>query len=131
MIFHRTIKKEFNAEYIDIDIAVRYDEEDMPNDAPLRDGNSWKAVINLTNKCICNWPKGKTLSFHDMKICDEGIYILRDIENNEITRITGYVPNALLPGDYGDYLSLDIDENGFITNWKADASLEDFEGDNK
>ena len=41
----------------------------------------------------------------------------------------GYVPNALLPGNYGDYLSLNINENGLITNWRPDANLSDFEED--
>jgi hypothetical protein len=62
-----------------------------------------------------------------MKVCDEGVYILLDADRKEITRRTGYVPNRLLPGDYGDYLSVDIDENGKITNWLKSPSLEEFE----
>lgn len=122
-----TVKKEIEAKYLDLDVAVRYDEEDMPNDAPLRNGKEWKAFINLETATIENWPKGKTLSFHDMKVCDEGIYILLDADKNEITRIEGYAPNSLLPGEYGDYLDMDIDENGKITNWLESANLEDFE----
>jgi hypothetical protein len=121
------IKKPVEAKYLDLDVAVRYDDEDMPYDAPLRDGKSWKAVINLDEGRIENWPLGKTLSFRDMKVCDEGIYVLLDTDKNEIMRIGGYVPNKLLPGDYGDYLSLDIDHNGKITNWLKWPSLANFE----
>ncbi len=122
-----TVKREVEAKYIDLALAVRYDDEDLAYDAPLRDGNSWKALINLDEGCIENWPVGKRLSFHDMKVCDEGIYILLDADRKEITRRNGYAPNRLLPGNYGDYLSLDVDENGKITNWLKSPSLEDFE----
>jgi hypothetical protein len=122
-----SVKQTIEAKYLDLDVAVRYDEEDMPNDAPLRDGKAWKALINLDERRIESWPQGKTLSFHDMKVCDEGIYILLDADKKEITRIEGYVPNKLLPGEFGDYLDMDIDENGIITNWLSGASLEDFE----
>jgi hypothetical protein len=128
---HISVKKEVEAKYLDLDVAVRYNDEDMAYDAPLRDGKSWKAVINLDEGRIENWPQGETLSFHDMKICDEDIYILLDADKKEITRIEGYVPNSLLPGEYGDYLDMDIDETGKITNWLTNASLEDFEADSE
>lgn len=126
-----TIPKEVEAKYLKMDVAVRYGEDDMSNDAALREGDSWRALINLEEGRVEDWPKGKTLSFKDMKICDEGIYILLDADRKEITRIEGYVPNELLPGDYGDYLSLDIAEDGKITNWMPDATLEDFEADSE
>lgn len=131
MKFLQNIVREADAAFLDLDVAVRYDEEDMPNDAPLREGKSWKAVINLATHTIENWPIGKALKFEDMKICDEGTYILLDADKKELARIEGYVPNNLLPGDYGDYLSLDIDENGVILNWLSNASLEDFEEDSE
>jgi hypothetical protein len=112
-----------------INVAVRYDEEDMPKDAPMRDGDSWIAEVDLDTKQIGSWPIGKTLSFKDMKICDQGRYVLRGKGGEKIKVKCGYVPNNLLPGDYGDYLSLDIDENGIITNWLPHADFSDFMGD--
>ena len=114
------------AKYLKMSVDVRYDDEDMPFDAPMRAGDNWEATIDLDEKRIENWPQGQTLSFEDMKVCDQGTYILLDADNNEITRIEGYVPNKLLPGKYGDYLSLDIDETGKITNWLDQPSLTDF-----
>lgn len=123
--------KRVKAKYLELDVAVRYDDEDMAYDAPLRDGKSWKAKIDLDSGVILNWPEGKILSFQDMKICDEGIYVLYDKNMKEVARIEGYVPNKLLPGEYGDYLSLDINEEGKIINWLEDANLEDFEQDSE
>ncbi len=117
------------AKYLSVDVAVQYDDEDMAYDAPMREGKTWKATIDLDTKKILNWPEGKSLSFKDMKICDEGIYILLDENKDEITRIEGYVPNNLLPGDYGDYLSLTISEDGTITNWPDVTDFSDFKGE--
>ena len=120
------VLKEVDVKYLDLDVAVRYEDEDMPHDAPLRDGDSWKALINLDTGYIMNWKKGECLKFY-MKVCDQGTYILLDADKEEITRIEDdYVPNSLLPGEYGDYLELDIDETGKILNWLSDADLTDF-----
>ena len=42
--------------------------------------------------------------------------------------VNDYVPNKLLPPDdgYGDYIHLTIDENGKITNWYDEPSVEEF-----
>lgn len=112
--------------YLKIEAPVRYDDEDMPFDAPMRVENDWIVYINLDEKWIVDWPAGKTLKFF-MKVCDCGIYTLYDSSINEIVKKEGYVPNNLLPGEYGDYLELDIDENGIIKNWLPNANLSDFE----
>lgn len=129
MDFTYTKKVTEQARFLKLDVAVRYDEEDMPNDAPLRDGDSWRATIDLDEKRIVDWPTGETLSFTDMKICDEGRYELLNGEMISLAIRNDYVPNQLLPGAYGDYLSLTIDENGYITNWLKSANLDDFNTD--
>lgn len=117
---------EKEARYVQVDVAVRYEEEDMPNDAPMRNGKQWIALIDLEEKRVKEWPIGKTLSFF-MKVCDEGVYTLFDADMRLVKQIDGYVPNKLLPGEYGDYLALDINENGTITNWLPNANLSNFE----
>lgn len=123
-----TIKKEVEARFLKVNAAVRYEDEDMPFDAPKREGNDWIATIDLKEQCVVSWPQGETLSFY-MKVCDEGIYTLLAEDGTELAKIEGYVPNKLLPGDYGDYLALKIDANGKITNWLSYADLSDFEED--
>lgn len=121
------IKKKVKVKYLKMEVAVRYKDEDIAFDAPMRKGDVWSCIINLDEKRICDWPIGKSLSFKDMKICDEGSYKLLDEDLNLIVEHDGYVPNNLLPGDYGDYLSLEIDSRGVITNWLSNANLSDFE----
>lgn len=122
-------RREVNVKYLMLSVAVRFDDEDMPYDAPLRDGDTWDAVIDLDTHTIEDWPQGQTLGFH-MKVCDQGFYTLLDASMNEVTSLeNAYVPSRLLPGAFGDYLELYIDEAGKIVNWLENASLKNFEDD--
>jgi hypothetical protein len=44
-------------------------------------GSHGMLLINLDEGRIENWPQGKTLSFHNMKACDDFIYILLDADS--------------------------------------------------
>jgi hypothetical protein len=37
-----------------------------------------------------------------------------------------YVPHGLIPGEYGDYVSLKINEQGIITNWPKHPDIREF-----
>lgn len=111
--------------FVRIEVAVRYEEEDMPNDFPMRDGDMWKATVEIDTGRILDWPTGKSGSFY-MKVCDSGTYILWDASGKHIAEIQGYCPNDLIPGEYGDYIDLKINDDGIITNWPKTKSLEQF-----
>jgi hypothetical protein len=124
------VEKEFDIKSVELSIAVRYDEEDIPNDFPFRDGNMWNAKIDIDSGKVIDWPIGK-VGLLSMKVCDEGTYRLFDENGNMIKEIENdYVPNNLLPGSYGDYIDLDIDESGLIINWYKYPNFEDFFPDN-
>lgn len=127
-----TINKEVEVKYLRVHIPVRYDEEDIPKDFPLRVENDkdgydwWDATIDVDTAKILNWPQGVTGEMF-MKVCDEGSYFLLDEAGETIKEIIeDYVPNNLLPGEYGDYVSLVINEEGIITNWYNSPTFEDF-----
>ena len=104
--------------YLYIDIPVRYGEEDIPHDFPFRDDQDrWKVHVDLESKKIVDWPQGKS-GLLSMKVCDEGTYRLLDEKKNLIAEIVeDYVPNGFIPGEYGDYIELDIAADGTIENW--------------
>ncbi len=123
-----TVKRpvEIDISYIYIEVPVRYDEEDIPNDFPLRVGDLWKATVEIDTGKIINWPAAAGYRHIDMKVCDEGIYALQDAAGIEVARIDqDYVPDAV-PGRYGDYIELEIDANGVITNWDKKPDISDF-----
>ena len=129
MKFHRKIVQAIDVKYLGIRLPVRYGDEDIPYDAPMRNGDVWYATIDIDAGKIVNWPQGKTLDMH-MKVCDEGTYDLLNDQHNLVASIHDYVPHSLVPGEpgeYGDYVYLNIDATGKITNWYTMPNLSDFE----
>lgn len=132
------VKKEVEITALQVNANVRYwedseingepDTEDGDN-MPCKDGDMWKPLINVETGQILNWEIGKAANIH-YKVADECGWELKD-ENNVVipSAEDGYVPETLCPegGGYGDYIIMNIDENGFIANWEFNIS--DFNGD--
>jgi hypothetical protein len=112
---------------MEVDVEPRYWEdaelngkEDVDGKMPMRKGDNWKFVIDVDTGQIYNWPKGNTAKVF-YKVCDTGTYTIHDEEYNQIMcRVNSYVPSSLCIGEngYGDYIGLEIDEEGFIQGWK-------------
>lgn len=122
-----TVKKEFDVRYLRIDAHVRYwedtdvngvpdtDIEESDNELAMpfsdRETSMWHPTVDVEDGRIINWPKGTTASVH-YKVCDEGTYTLLDQDMAKIVEIESYVPNCI--GEYGDYIVMEIDEDGYI-----------------
>ena len=63
--------------------------------------------------------KGKTADIY-YKVCDVGEHSITDKDFNIIKSIDGYVPDIMSPKKlrFGDYIIMDVDENGLISKWK-------------
>lgn len=110
--------KEIDIKYVEIDLPVRYEEEDMPNDYPGRNGETWNIVVEADTGVIQHWPNGVEPRQVYMKVVDGGCYYLRDSAGRRIAEIVGdYVPRCI-PGEYGDYVDFNILADGRISNWK-------------
>ncbi len=115
---------------IRIEVAVKYDAEDIPYNFPLRKGNMWEATVDIDTGKIRDWPVGQTGDMY-MKVCDNGTYALLGPDGKEIAKREGeYVPNDVVPGEWGDYIDLHIDANGVITNWPKNPDVGVFFDDN-
>ena len=102
------------------------DTEDGSN-VPCRVGELWMPEIDIETGEITNWKEGVKAKIH-YKVCDCLGYELKDEKENIILSAeNGYVPKTLYPKEngYGDYIIMDINENGIIQNWKFNFS--DFE----
>lgn len=73
-------------------------------------------TIDVETGQVLNWPKNSPYDFFDVKIVDEGEYILLDKNDEVIAEYEGYVPVCL--GDYGDYLEFEIDSASNIPEWE-------------
>jgi hypothetical protein len=86
---------------------------------PCRQGDIWKPCIDLTNGKIIDWPEGTTADIH-YKVCDGGKYFIQT-DGPELKWKGSYVPDSFLcHGDkgHGDYIILNVDEQGYIKDWK-------------
>lgn len=117
---------EIDIRYVSINVAVRYGEEDIPNDFPLRFGDVWNAFVEIDTGCIPGWPIGQSGEL-SMKVCDQGTYQLLDENMMLIASLESeYVPHGVVPGRYGDYIELNIDATGRITNWPKRVDVSEF-----
>lgn len=99
-----------------VNVAVRYEDSDIPYDFPFRKGDMWDVSIDVGTGKIKGWPAGFAFDVY-MKVCDQGNYYLFDADGNEVaSKESDYVPGCV-PGDYGDYIDFKIDGEGRIAGW--------------
>ncbi|MFK2341668.1 hypothetical protein ACIXN4_10450 [Bacteroides fragilis] len=148
-----TINKptEFEAVYLKVDAGVRYWEDTIVNgirDIDLYESNGigsplipcavqikeepdyniyyrWRPIITIETGRIVNWMQGTTANVH-YKVCDDFICDIVDEDDSAIVSYDGYVPKIMCPADkgYGDYIIMNIDENGFIQGWNKELIKE-------
>lgn len=86
-------------------------------------GNSWRwcPMIDIDEGKIINWKQGVTAHIH-YKVCDDGIYEVIEANGNVLAAHEGYVPDIMCPADegFGDYIIMNVDENGVIEDWKKE-----------
>lgn len=131
MKFTQIIAKEVEVKYVRVDAYLRHvgntPDDDVTPDFPLLVGDSWRAVINIESGVILGWPRGEERTLF-AKVCDGGSYYLLDEEENVVaSKEEDYVPNLLIPGKWGDYIDLEIDQFGKIINWPSNPRLSEFE----
>lgn len=125
------VKKEVEVKYLQVKAGVRYWEDTEVNgesdtengeNIPCKVGEVWMPLIDIEIGKITNWKQGVKAEVH-YKVCDCLGYEIQD-ENGEIvlSEDDGYVPSTLCPKEsgYGDYIIMDIDEYGIISNWNFD-----------
>lgn len=123
------VEKEFDVKTLRVMAGVIYWEdttvngvEDTEGDLiPCREGDNWCPIIDLETGIITNWEKGKKAEVH-YKVCDAGEYFLQADDGSEIQAKDYYVPNIMCPNGegYGDYIIMNISEDGKIEDWKVD-----------
>ena len=105
-----TVQKtqEVEAKTLHIDAGVRYWEDATVNGVedengtliPCKVGDYWKPVIDIDSGKILNWKVGVKADIH-YKVCDDGVYTIKDAEGNLLLRHEGYVRNIACPNGEG------------------------------
>jgi len=82
--------------------------------------------VDVDTGKIRNYPENCEFNLFE-KVVDRGCYWLLDDKFQVILSIENdYVPNRLIPGSYGNYVNLHIDNAGIIINWPRKADFNDF-----
>ena len=120
------LKVEIEITHILLELPVRYGTEDIPEDFPLRKGDMWRGKVELETGRLLEWPKGREARLF-LKVVDGGIYTLLDPQGTAVACLNNdYVPHGVVPGEYGDYVDLNINGDGRITNWPKQPDVEAF-----
>lgn len=130
------VEKEVDLKLLIVKAGVRYWEDSVVNgkndtvdgeNIPCKIGELWCPQIEIETGRILNWEQGKKAEIH-YNVADCLGYEIQS-EKGEVVLAAedGYVPETLAPKErgYGDYIIMDIDENGHIANWEFNFS--DFE----
>lgn len=92
----------------------------------FNDDGELDLLIEVDTGKVVSWQGSEPVNIHD-KVCDNGVYTLFGSDGLEVVKIDNYyVPNKLIPGDYGDYINLEINSDGFVTNWPKYPSVLEF-----
>jgi hypothetical protein len=75
-------------------------------------------TIDVETAQVVNWPKNSPYDLFDVKIVDEGEYILLDKNGEVLVSYAGYVPECVGPHGFGDYLEFEIDSVSNIPGWQ-------------
>lgn len=119
------IETEIEATDIEMILAVRYGEEDIPNDFPGRDGDTLSLTVEIDTGRIRAFPEDREANIN-MKVTDCGAYRIYGPDGKLLKELVNeYVPHGLVPGEYGDYVNFQI-KGGVITNWPKRPNLKDF-----
>jgi hypothetical protein len=130
------IEKEVELKTLQVKAGVRYWEDTIVSEIPdteygdnipCKNGDLWMPEIEIETGKILNWKQGETAEVH-YKVCDCCGWELKDETGSVVlSEDNGYVPDTLSPkvNGYGDYIIMDIDENGMIADWYFD--IEDFQ----
>ena len=106
----------------DGDVNGESDDDDNPRIPCIDKDGRWNILIDIKDGKILNWEKGTTAEVY-YKVVDDGIYTVYDNNMNVVKEKDGYVPKIMDFNDrdgsygFGDYLGLEIDENGNIIDW--------------
>jgi hypothetical protein len=114
----QTIKAHIDVRHWE-DSIINGEQDEQGDKTPCRDGNIWAPIITVDTGVIQNWSDGVVASIN-FKVCDSGCYEILDEDNQLMVSLQDYVPEFMCPegGGYGDYISMEIDGDGQIKNWR-------------
>ncbi len=111
-------------------LTIRDEEElnALGSDFPGLRGRMLTLDLDLDERRVRDWP-ARAGHVH-VKVLDEGIYTLLDGAQRHLKAVFGCVPGCV-PGEDGEYVIMEIAEDGAIDGWRPTAEdvVESFWGE--
>lgn len=127
MKFKRWIQEEVEVASIRFWVAADdLDENEFPREFQGWKGDMLHMEIDLKLGLVKDWPIGETGELH-LKVVDSGTYELMGPDGKVVARRENeYVPNDIIPGSYGDYIEMEIEQDGVVRDWPHNPDLDVF-----
>ena len=91
----------------------------------FNDDGELDLLIEVDTGKVVSWQGNEPVLIYD-NVADGGVYTLFDNNGKEVQEIdTCHIPN-LIPSEYGDYINLYINADGFVSNWPKNPSVIEF-----
>lgn len=120
-----TITRPVEMEISRIRIDCPYDEDDEVPSYVRENCNNFQCFINLESG-VMSYPKNIGPATVHIKAVDRGTYTLIGNDGCYVAELQDYVPHGVVPGSYGDYIELEIDEHNKVTNWPKQIDVSEF-----
>lgn len=121
---YKSVELEIHTVRIEVELH-----DDVSENLPkhlFNDDGELDLLIEVDTGKVVSWQGSEPVNIYD-KVCDNGVYTLFGSGGLEVGKIDNYyVPNDLIPGDYGDYINLEINADGFVTNWPKSPNVLEF-----
>lgn len=120
-----TTNDEIDVRFVRIIIPLD-DEDGIPERFPMLINGVWCVVVDIESGNIPDWPADYPFNLF-AKVCDRGRYQLLGPTLEVLAwKDEDYVPHGVVPGQYRDYVKLDISADGTITNWPKEPDVGEF-----
>lgn len=92
----------------------------------FNDDGELDLLIEVDTGKVVSWQGNEPVSIHD-NIRNNGVYTLLDKQGKKVARLDNYyIPHDLIPGKRGEYIHIDISEDGIVKNWPDHPNVHEF-----
>jgi hypothetical protein len=92
----------------------------------FNDDGELDLLIEVDTGKVISWQGNEPVSIHD-NIRNNGVYTLFDKCGGKVASLGNYyIPHDLIPGKRGEYIHIDINDDGIVTNWPDFPNVHEF-----
>lgn len=123
-----TVYKPVELEIHSVRIEVEL-HDDVSENLPkhlFNDDGELDLLIEVDTGKVVSWQGNGPVSIH-ANVRNNGVYTLFDKFGDKVASLDNYyIPHDLIPGKRGEYIHIDINDDGIVTNWPKCPNVYEF-----